>query len=123
MRHVFAEAPEVCDHTLDIADSVELDPRMATGRRPTSGGTTCHASRRRGGMDRDAYLRQLVDEGAAARYGEITPEIRERIDHELDVITNMGFGGYFLIVWDLIRHAREQESGWARGADRRPGRS
>ena len=61
-----------------------------------------------GGIDRDTYLRQLVDDGAAGRYGEITPEIRERIDHELGVITSMGFGGYFLIVWDLIRHAREQ---------------
>ena len=46
--------------------------------------------------------------GLAERYGEVTPEIRARIDHELEVIISMGFGGYFLIVWDLIRYAREQ---------------
>ena len=39
------------------------------------------------------------------------------------MITSMGFGGYFLIVWDLIRHAREQGIRVGPGADRRPGRS
>ena len=106
MRQLFHERPDACDQTLRIADRVELDliygdrapadqryhlPRFATPE----------------GLDRDTYLRRLVDEGAVERYGEVTPEIRERIDHELSVITSMGFGGYFLIVWDLIRHARE----------------
>jgi DNA polymerase-3 subunit alpha len=107
MRHVFAEAPEACDQTLAIAESVELD--LVYGERAPAD-QRYHLPRFEtpGGLDRDTYLRQLVDEGAVARYGQITPEIRERIDHELGVITSMGFGGYFLIVWDLIRHAREQ---------------
>ncbi|MEX0651179.1 MAG: DNA polymerase III subunit alpha, partial [Actinomycetota bacterium] len=107
MRHVFAEAPEACDATLDIADSVELD--LVYGDRAPAD-QRYHLPRfvTPGGIDRDAYLRTLVDEGAAQRYGEIAPEVRQRIDHELDVITSMGFGGYFLIVWDLIRFAREQ---------------
>jgi DNA polymerase-3 subunit alpha len=107
MRHVFAEEPEACDNTLAIADSVELD-LVYGDRAPADQRYHLPRFETPGGLDRDAYLRQLVDEGARERYGEITPEIRERIDHELGVITSMGFGGYFLIVWDLIRHAREQ---------------
>ena len=107
MRHVFAEAPEVCDVTLDIADSVDLDLVYGDRAPPDQ---RYHLPRfvTPGGIDRDAYLRTLVEEGATQRYGEIATEVRERIDHELDVITSMGFGGYFLIVWDLIRYAREQ---------------
>ena len=107
MRALFAETPEVCDATLDIADSVELD--LVYGERAPAD-QRYHLPRfvTPGGIDRDTYLRTLVERGAAERYGEITSEIRERIDHELDVITSMGFGGYFLIVWDLIRYAREQ---------------
>ncbi|MEX2406569.1 MAG: DNA polymerase III subunit alpha, partial [Actinomycetota bacterium] len=106
MREVFRDVPEACDNTLAIAemcdlrlrygDDVPLEERFHVPRfEPPEG------------MERDAYLRHLVDEGARARYGELAPEIRDRIDHELEVITSMGFSGYFLIVWDLIRFARE----------------
>ncbi len=107
MRHVFAERPDVCDNTLAIAESVELD-LVYGDRAPADQRYHLPRFETPGGIDRDTYLRQLVDEGAAGRYGSVAPEIRERIDHELGVITSMGFGGYFLIVWDLIRHAREQ---------------
>ena len=80
----------------------------ATVRRPTSG-TTCRGSRRPAGIDRDAYLRAAGRTGRGRALRRRSPtEVRDRIDHELGVITSMGFGGYFLIVWDLIRHAREQ---------------
>ncbi len=55
----------------------------------------------------DDYLRELVYAGAASRYGEISDELRERIDYELSVIRSKGFSGYFLIVWDFVRYARE----------------
>ena len=54
----------------------------------------------------NAYLRHITYEGAKVRYGEITPEITERIDFELDTIANSGYPGYFLIVEDFIREAR-----------------
>jgi DNA polymerase-3 subunit alpha len=54
----------------------------------------------------NAYLRHLTYEGAVKRYGELTPEIRERIDFELQTIANSGYPGYFLIVEDFIREAR-----------------
>ncbi|WP_343487280.1 DNA polymerase III subunit alpha [Allomuricauda sp. d1] len=54
----------------------------------------------------NAYLRHITYEGAKERYGEITPEISERIDFELQTIENSGYPGYFLIVEDFIREAR-----------------
>ena len=57
----------------------------------------------------NAYLKHLTFEGAKKRYGELTPEIKERIDFELSVIENTGYPGYFLIVEDFIREARNMD--------------
>ncbi|PRX57532.1 DNA polymerase III subunit alpha [Flagellimonas meridianipacifica] len=54
----------------------------------------------------NAYLRHITYKGAESRYGEITDEITERIDFELQTIENSGYPGYFLIVEDFIREAR-----------------
>ncbi|MEK6152320.1 DNA polymerase III subunit alpha [Flavobacteriaceae bacterium 3-367] len=54
----------------------------------------------------NAYLRHISYEGAKKRYASITPEIEERIDFELKTIENSGYPGYFLIVEDFIREAR-----------------
>ncbi len=59
------------------------------------------------GDDMDAYLRHLVYEGARKRYGEVSERVRERIDHELGIIQEMGYAGYFLIVQDFTDAARE----------------
>lgn len=55
------------------------------------------------------YLRYLTYEGAKLRYSELTQEVTERIDFELDVIANTGYPGYFLIVQDFIAAAREMD--------------
>jgi DNA polymerase-3 subunit alpha len=57
----------------------------------------------------DDYLRELVYAGAKTRYGEVTDELRERIDYELEVIKSKGFSGYFLIVWDFVSYARQHD--------------
>ena len=54
------------------------------------------------------YLHHLAYEGAKERYGEITEEIRERLDFELFTIKTMGFAGYFLIVSDFIKVGKER---------------
>ncbi len=64
----------------------------------------------------NAYLRHLTYEGAKQRYEEITPEIKERLDFELQTIANTGYPGYFLIVQDFCNVARE------RGVSVGPGR-
>jgi DNA polymerase-3 subunit alpha len=58
-------------------------------------------------LGENAYLRHLTYEGAKKRYGELTPEITERLDFELETIRKTGYPGYFLIVWDFIKAARE----------------
>ncbi|HEX5903237.1 MAG TPA: DNA polymerase III subunit alpha [Actinomycetota bacterium] len=106
MREVFREFPQACDATLEIAEMCELE--LVYGNAAPED-ERFHVPRFEPPQDkdRDTYLRELVLEGAATRYPELTPEIRARIDHELGVINSMGFSAYFLIVWDLIRFARE----------------
>src|SRR6266542_4671586 len=99
MRAVFAELPEACDATLSIADVCELELTFGQMHLPRFVPPA--------GKSLDQFLRDLVSEGATRRYGTVTNEIRERIESELSVITRMGFAGYFVIVWDLIRFARE----------------
>ena len=99
MREVFRDLPEACDNTLRIAEMCDLELSYGDLHLPRFEPPA--------GMDHDAYLRRLVDEGARQRYGDLGPDVRARIDHELDVIGRMGFAGYFLIVWDLIRFSRE----------------
>ena len=53
------------------------------------------------------YLEYLTYKGAEQRYGTLTETVRKRIEYELSTIEWMGFPGYFLIVWDFIRAARE----------------
>src|SRR5690606_19759700 len=57
----------------------------------------------------NAYLRHITYEGAKKRYEEITDAIGERIDFELKTIENSGYPGYFLIVEDFIREARNMD--------------
>ncbi len=54
------------------------------------------------------YLVQLATAGAHERYGEtLSPEVQERLEYELAVITKTGYAGYFLIVYDFIKAARD----------------
>jgi len=54
------------------------------------------------------YLRELCEQGVRDRYGaDPSPEVSERLEHELGIICRMGFASYFLIVWDFVRFARE----------------
>ena len=100
MQEIFQDVPQVLLNTQEIVDKVEAyalnrDPIMPDFPLPE------------GFDNEDVYLHHLSYGGAARRYPEITPEIRERIDFELDVIKNMGFPGYFLIVQDFINQARK----------------
>ncbi len=101
MRHLFADYEEACDNTLLIAERVNVELEFNTAVLPAFPVPE--------GFDEDSYLRQLTLEGAKDRYG-MTPraEVVERIEFELGVIKTMGFSGYFLVVWDLVRYARTQ---------------
>lgn len=103
MRAVFPEDefPGACDNTLAIAE--RACQKMEFGRIllphfPVPSGET-----------EVSLLRRLAEQGARERYGDpLPPTVRERLDYELRIIEEMGFPAYFLIVWDLMRYAREQ---------------
>ena len=102
MRRLFPadEFPGACDNTLMIAERAVVDiefGKILLPHFPVPEGET-----------EVSYLRSLVDQGAGDRYGSsLSPEVHDRIEHELKIIEEMGFPAYFLIVWDLIRYARE----------------
>ncbi len=56
-----------------------------------------------------ALLRRLATEGLRERYGELCEEMRERLEYELDTIEQTGYVDYFLICWDFVRFAREND--------------
>jgi len=60
------------------------------------------------GSTLDSYLAEVARRGLEERYSPPTPDIRQRLEYELKVIGSMGYTGYFLIVWDFIRFARER---------------
>ncbi|MGD9495232.1 MAG: DNA polymerase III subunit alpha [Armatimonadota bacterium] len=60
------------------------------------------------GESTTSYLRRLCEDGARRLYGHLTGEVRARLDHELAIIADKGLCDYFLIVWDIVRFAREQ---------------
>ncbi|MCC5943408.1 MAG: DNA polymerase III subunit alpha [Bernardetiaceae bacterium] len=100
MNRLFEDVPMALDNTNEIVDKIELltlerDILLPNYQLPTGFNT------------QEDYLRHISYEGAKRHYGTITPEIRERIDHELNVINSMGFPGYFLIVQDFIAAARD----------------
>src|SRR6185437_9640473 len=60
------------------------------------------------GETTESWLRAECQRGLESRYGTVTEALQERLDYELGVITTMGYAGYFLIVADFVRFAREQ---------------
>ncbi len=107
MRALFAELPEACDNTLAIAERADITIEFGNNALPEFPIPREHAGSVHS-EGADAYLRHLAYQGATERYGEVlSDEVRERLDYELSVIADMGFSDYFLVVWDLIRHARE----------------
>ena len=103
MRYLFREVPAACDNTLWIAERAEIDIPFGNSVLP-------HFPIPKGFAGDGEYLRDLAYKGAHERWGEKLPDsVTQRLDYELEVIGGMGFSSYFLIVWDLIRYAREQD--------------
>lgn len=60
-------------------------------------------------IDAAKYLREWVYRGAHERYHRVDRALRDRLEHELDLIIKLGYVDYFLVVWDIVRFARSQK--------------
>ncbi|MBI2434940.1 MAG: DNA polymerase III subunit alpha [Candidatus Hydrogenedentes bacterium] len=56
-----------------------------------------------------SWLWKKTFEGLKRKYRPLTPQVIDRVRYELDIIHRLGFAPYFLIVWDIVRHARERD--------------
>ena len=102
MNTLFKDVPEAIDFTNEIADKIDhldLKRDVLLPNFPLPEGFS----------DADEYLKHITFDGAKSgkRYGEITAEIEERLNHELHIIKTMGFAGYFLITADMINAGRD----------------
>ena len=101
MQWLFRDIPESCSNTLWIAERANVEIEFGNPVLPNfelpPGFTTD-----------GQYLHHLAIEGAKERWGaQLPPAVLERMNYELQTIEQMGFSSYFLIVWDMIRYARD----------------
>jgi DNA polymerase-3 subunit alpha len=113
MKKLFADLPDAITNIQEIVDKVEVyslyrDVLLPKYDIPDEF-LDAEDEKDGGVRGENAYLKHLTFEGAKRRYGEITPEIQERVDFELLTISNSGYPGYFLIVQDFIAEARKMD--------------
>ena len=102
MEALFAWRPEAIKATFEIAERCNLDISTSDIGLPDFMIPS-------GFPSADEYLMYLANEGLKERYSDITPMIRQRMDHELSVIKDTGSALFFIIIWDCIRFARSKD--------------
>jgi DNA polymerase-3 subunit alpha len=101
MAELFREHPSAITNTLEIAERCNLELEFGKSKYPDYAAPA--------GKTREAYLRELCYAGLHERYGEqVSSELIQRLDYELDVLEKTGFVSYFLIVWDFIHFAKQR---------------
>mgnify|MGYP000424538976 FL=1 len=114
MKNSFKDVPEAITNIQEVVDKVEafqlardvLLPAFDIPEQFKNEDDLADGGKR----GENAYLKHLTFEGAKKRYGEdLSEEVKERLDFELSVIENTGYPGYFLIVEDFIREARNMD--------------
>ncbi len=109
MRELWADLPEACDNTVEIAKRIDIRIPEKIYHLPA------FPVPQENGKDKTAedYLREVCEQGLIDRYGADRAKndaaLRERFEYELDVILKMGFASYFLIVWDFIKYAKDHD--------------
>ncbi|MDF1602066.1 error-prone DNA polymerase [Nocardioides sp. YIM 152315] len=101
MARRFARYPGAVERSVELADQVAFDLQKATPRLPKSVPP---------GHTQISWLRELTERGFAQRYAgtDLEEEARAKVDHELKVIEEKDFAGYFVIVHDIVEFARSQ---------------
>ena len=110
MKSLFSDVPESITNIQEVVDKIEVYQLARSVLLPKfeipSSFVDPLDAEDNGVRGENAYLKDLTYKGAVKRWGEITEDIKERLDFELETISNSGYPGYFLIVWDLIAAAR-----------------
>lgn len=101
MSRLFADLPEAITNTAHIAERLEFTLQDLGYEFPRYPLPPHH--------DADSFLRDRVIEGAKKRYPHGSPAAYAQIDKELRVIAKLGFSGYFLIVWDIVRYCQQSD--------------
>ena len=101
MRTLFPYALEALENTQKIADRCNVEIEFGVTKLPRFDVPE--------GYDAWSYLNKLCDDGMAKHYPDDDGTLRERLTYELDVIHNMGYVDYFLIVWDFIHFAKSHD--------------
>ncbi|TET28890.1 DNA polymerase III subunit alpha, partial [Candidatus Aerophobetes bacterium] len=101
MNELFSHIPEALSNSKVIADKCSLKIELGKTYLPLYQTPPAY--------DLGEYLRKLCQERLPHRYPEVSPQVRERMEDELQIIGKMGYAGYFLIVWDFIRYAKERK--------------
>lgn len=101
MQELFKSYPEAISNTIEIAEKCNLKLELNKNILPDFPVPE--------GFTKESYLEHLCREGIIKRYGASTQEIEDRLKTEFEVINGKGLAAYFLIVWDFINHAKEQD--------------
>ena len=103
MSELFPYAQEALENTQKIADRCHVEIEFGVTKLPKYDVPD--------GLTSLQYLTKMCEDGLVERYGDengvVEDSLKERLKYELDVITNMGYVDYFLIVWDFIKYARD----------------
>ncbi|MBN1288290.1 MAG: DNA polymerase III subunit alpha [Actinobacteria bacterium] len=100
MTERFPDFPEALSSTVDIASRCDVEIPLDKVYLPNY--QTPEE------FDLDSYLDHLARTGVEERYKDTPPEVLERLEMELETIKKLKFSGYFLIVWDFVKHAKEK---------------
>jgi error-prone DNA polymerase len=106
MMNLFRDIPGAVENTVELSSRLQfalVDLGYEFPRYPVPSGDSM-----------DSFLRKRVEEGVVRRYGlvkssEFMERVRKQVEHELALITKLGFAGYFLIVWDIVRFCKEND--------------
>ncbi|MEC8703800.1 MAG: DNA polymerase III subunit alpha, partial [Candidatus Neomarinimicrobiota bacterium] len=102
MFEMFKDVPGAIENTRKIADSIDFEIPMGDYHLPNFPIPSDAKN-----SNPDEYLKSLCVEGVKSRYGDYSPELESRLNHELGVIEKMGFAGYFLITADFVKYAKD----------------
>ncbi len=101
MQELFSFCPRAVENTFKIAEQCEAVFKDQECHLPSFKGLPA-------GKEAVNFLYNLAYDGAKKRYGKVDKRVGQRLQHELNIVCRMGFAGYFLVIWDIVKFARSQ---------------